>query len=327
MSKLSIIMYHYVRELPYTRYPAINGLLVSEFREQLDYMQQYYHFATVEECLHELAEGSGDLPDNSILLTFDDAYIDHYTSVFPLLDERGIQGVFFPPAKAIMKHEVLGVNKIHFVMASIRDPAVAKGEVFAELDANRDEYGLESNESYYRQYANLGRDRRDGEDANFIKRILQMAIDEELRTKILDKLFCKYVSEDERAFSRELYMDVDQLKCLARNGMYIGSHGYDHYWLGLLAEERMQVEIEQSLAFLADLGCDLDNWVMCYPYGNYSEQLLHVLREKKCKMAVTTEVDVATMNPNNRLVLPRLDTNDLPKDGAAVANEWTQKVI
>ena len=33
MDNCSIIMYHYVRELPYTRYPGIKELKVSLFRE------------------------------------------------------------------------------------------------------------------------------------------------------------------------------------------------------------------------------------------------------------------------------------------------------
>ena len=36
----------------------------------------------------------------------------------------------------------------------------------------------------------------------------------------------------EEAFSRELYMSMDQIKCMVDCGMHIGSHGYDHYWLG-----------------------------------------------------------------------------------------------
>ena len=35
-----------------------------------------------------------NIPDNSVLLTFDDAYLDHFHYVFPLLDRLKIQGVF-----------------------------------------------------------------------------------------------------------------------------------------------------------------------------------------------------------------------------------------
>ena len=34
-----------------------------------------------------------------------------------------------------------------------------------------------------------------------------------------------------------------------RNGMHIGSHGYNHYWLGSLTRENQKTEIEKALAF------------------------------------------------------------------------------
>lgn len=116
----SIIMYHYVRELPYTRYPEIKGLKKSLFREQLLYIQKHYTFVSHRDLISAAYEGK-ELPDNAVWLTFDDAYSDHYVNVFPILDEMGIEGAFFPPVKAIVNHEVLDVNKIHFILASVRD--------------------------------------------------------------------------------------------------------------------------------------------------------------------------------------------------------------
>ena len=118
MQELSIIMYHFVRELQYTRYPKIKGLLASEFKEQLRYIKKHYQFVTMKECMEAIySDDIKSMPPNSILLTFDDAYIDHYMTVFPVLEAENIQGSFFPPAKAILNHEVLDVNKIHFLLA------------------------------------------------------------------------------------------------------------------------------------------------------------------------------------------------------------------
>src|SRR3954465_1886150 len=117
---LTIVVYHFVRELPHTRYPGIKGLLESEFRGQLEYLARHYEFTTAEQVMDSVANGK-PLPRNAALLTFDDGYIDHFVTVFPMLDERGIQGCFFPPAKAIRENRVLDVNKIHFILASAKD--------------------------------------------------------------------------------------------------------------------------------------------------------------------------------------------------------------
>ena len=79
----------------------------------------------------------------------------------------------------------------------------------------------------------------------------------------------KYVSDDEASFSRELYMSVDQIKCMSRNGMYIGSHGYNHYWLNALPAEKQEQEIDKSLQFLSSVDAPTDDWMMAYPYGAF----------------------------------------------------------
>ena len=115
-NKFSVVMYHYVRDLKNTRYPAIKGLNLQLFREQLKYLKRHYNFVTANQLVDAFQNGT-ELPKKSIVLTFDDAYSDHFINVFPLLDEYKIQGFFFTPVKAITKHEVLIVNKIHFVLA------------------------------------------------------------------------------------------------------------------------------------------------------------------------------------------------------------------
>jgi len=311
MQKCSIIMYHYVRELPYTRYPAIKGLKTSLFKEQLAYMSKHYTFVCAKDLM-EAAWNGAELPENAAWLTFDDAYADHYTNVFPILDEMGIEGAFFPPVKAITEHEVLDVNKIHFILAANEDVRPLVADIYRLLDEHREAYRLESNDHYYRKLAKANR--FDPAEVIFIKRLLQVELPENLRNVMTDVLFRKYVSDDEEAFSRELYMNEDQMRCMVRHGMHIGSHGYDHYWLDSLPPDKQRMEVEKSLEFLARIGCDLENWSMAYPYGAYNDSLVEILKEKGCKLGVSTRVDIARISKKNAFSLPRLDTNDLPKD-------------
>jgi len=47
-----------------------------------------------------------------------------------------------------------------------------------------------------------------------------------------------------------------------------------------------------------------------------------MLQERGCKLAVTTEVGIATTNKSKRFLMPRLDTNDLPKGQYEEINKW-----
>ena len=276
----SIVFYHYVRELPYTRYPQIKGLLASQFKEQLTYIERYYHFITVEDCINAIYFDV-DLPSNAILLTFDDGLIDHYNTVFPILESKGIQGCFFPSAKSILEHEVPDVHKIHFLLASALKIHDLLQDVYGCLDKYRSEYSLESNDHYFSKLAKAGP--MDTKEVVFVKRMLQSELEETLRNMIVGELFRKYVSNDEEAFSRELYVSVDQLQCMARNGMYIGSHGYNHYRMNTLPAEMLKKEIDMTLLFLKEkVRVSTDNWVMCYPYGAYDDSLIEILKKKNC---------------------------------------------
>ncbi|MBI5542239.1 MAG: polysaccharide deacetylase family protein [Bacteroidia bacterium] len=315
-------MYHYVRDLKSSRFPEIKGLDIEFFKEQLEYLHKHYCIVTMEQLI-KAVQGIEPLPQKAVLLTFDDAYIDHFINIFPILNEKGLQGSFYPPIKAITKHEVLDVNKIHFILASTPDKKCIIESIFDLLNQYRDEYKLKSNEHYWETIDK--KDRHDTEEVIFIKRILQKGLEEEVRKKIVNHLFEKYVGLKEEMFSRELYMNIDQIKCLKRNGMHIGSHGYDHYWLSTLDKKRQENEIDLSLAFLESVGVDISSWTMCYPYGNYNENTIDILKDKGCKLALTTVVDIANISQNNIYELPRLDTNDIPKQRNAATNEWYEK--
>ncbi len=117
MSKLYISMYHYTRDLVHSRYPGIKGLNFPLFREQLEFMKKNFNIVTMEEVI-DAVEGKSELPEKALLLTFDDGYVDNYTFVFPLLEEFGVQGSFFIPGKTFSTHQLLDVNKIHYILAS-----------------------------------------------------------------------------------------------------------------------------------------------------------------------------------------------------------------
>ncbi len=316
--KVTVIMYHYVRDLKNSEYPAIKGLDLSLFVEQVHYLKRHYSVITMEELIHAIDSDSW-LPHKSALLTFDDAYIDHYTNVFPILKENNLQGSFFPPVKAITENKVLDANKIHYILASAKDEQAVVEDIFIQLGIYRSDYKLRENDYYFNKLAVPNR--FDTKEAIFIKRILQLELEEELRGIITDFLFRKFVCSDESEFSRKLYMNLNHMQYMRRNGMYIGNHGYDHYWLASLSRQEQEYEVDKSIEFLKTLGCDISAWVMCYPYGNYNNDTISILQQRGCKLGLTTKVGIADIQ-SERFEFPRLDTNDIPKQRDAEPNYW-----
>ena len=199
-------MYHYVRDLKNSRYPDIKGLDINLFKEQINYMRKHYHIITMEEVTYSI-DNQVKIPDKSALLTFDDAYSDHYNNVFPILDKYKLQGSFYAPSKAITEHTVLDVNKIHFILASVEDKLDLVNDLKELVRVYQKEYQLEDFDYYYKKLAQASR--LDTKDVIFIKRLLQVELVEELRIIIVDTLFEKYIGVSENAFSRELYMNEE----------------------------------------------------------------------------------------------------------------------
>lgn len=309
MSKIYISMYHYVRDLKNSRYPEIKGMDVSLFKQQIAFFKENFNPVTIEEVIAHFDNGY-QLPERPLLLTFDDGYIDNFTTAFPILQEEGIQGSFFIPGKTFTENVLLDVNKIHFVLACAPIEELYS-DVVNEIDhlISNNEYNEMTKEEMIEKYAVANR--FDPKEVIFVKRVLQMVLPEEIRNRISSELFKKYVGIDEDKFARELYMNIDQIKCMKRNGMYIGLHGYDHYWLGKLDKDKMEKDIDRSMEVLSDV-IDKDSFIMNYPYGDYNDDVLSYLRSKGCKLGMTTEVKVADTEKDDRLLLPRLDCNDFP---------------
>lgn len=308
MPKLYIVMYHYVRNLKYSRFPELKGLDLELFKEQIKFLKNNFNIIRMEDVIAYYT-GNYVLPEKAVLLTFDDGYSDNYLNVFPILQEEKLQGSFFIPAKTFIEHQVLDVNKVHFVLASTNINNLIQ-DLFQELDYYRGkEYDIPSNQELFNTYAK--EERFDKKETIFVKRLLQTVLPEKLRNRIASNMFNKYVGLSEEKFAYELYVNYEQIKCMKRAGMYIGIHGYNHYWLGNLEVEKMQQDIKRALEVMGDMVVS-DSWVMNYPYGSYNDEVISYIKDKGCVLGLTTDVKIADLSADNRYLLPRLDTNDFP---------------
>jgi peptidoglycan/xylan/chitin deacetylase (PgdA/CDA1 family) len=309
-NELTIVKYHYVRDLARTRFPAIKGRDLAEFRFQLDHIASAYEVVTAEQVMAAVLDEE-PLPADACWLIFENGYLDHYQHVLPLLLERGWQGSFYVPAKTVTERQILDVNKIHFTLASTDQPdrLVEEIEAFC-ADGRAAGEKLPSFEEYWQRYAHANR--WDTAAVIFVKRMLQKGLPEHLRHACADRLFRRYVTEDMDAFAAELYLDTHQLTLMRQLGMHLGSHGYGHYWLDSLEAADQAADLDASLTFLRGLDVDTDRWTMCYPQGAYDDTTLRLLRERNCALAFTNAPGPATIPGSPPLELPTLDTNDLP---------------
>jgi len=92
-----ILMYHYLGDLPPNPDAIRRDLTVSpaRFEAQLAWLRdQGYHTLSLRQLYDHLTTGS-PLPPKSIILTFDDGYLDNYEHAYPLLLRYGFTATFF----------------------------------------------------------------------------------------------------------------------------------------------------------------------------------------------------------------------------------------
>ncbi|MFN8457926.1 MAG: polysaccharide deacetylase family protein [Anaerolineae bacterium] len=92
-----ILMYHYLSAPPADADAIRRDLSTSpeQFEEHLAYLRQAgYHTISLEQLAYAI-KGVIQLPNKSIIITFDDGYRDHYENAFPILKKNGFTATFF----------------------------------------------------------------------------------------------------------------------------------------------------------------------------------------------------------------------------------------
>jgi len=304
-NNIYIVMYHYVRSIKKSDYPNLNGLEFSDFKKQILFFKKNFNLLSNDQFIEII--NSKKLPKKkSILLTFDDGYLDHYQYVYPFLKKHNLSANFYPSIMCIKNKKVLDVNKVHFILEKEKNKEKILSLIFLYIK----KYLNKTPEQIKINKINLT-SRYDDKKTILIKRLLQNHIPLPFREKIVNKLFGDIVNISEKEFSEKLYMNKKHIQELYKNNFTIGSHGYNHYWWGKLNEDEQEIEIKKSINYLKKIQVFDKNFSVCFPYGSYNLQTLNLLNKYKIKFALTTEVGkVNNKNIANVLELPRFDTND-----------------
>lgn len=95
-----VLMYHYIGENPNPADLGRNYLSVTpdKFEEQLTYLKNSAFTTISLDELYGIFNGQTQSPDNPVVLTFDDGYMDFYTTAYPILAKYNFKAVSFIPA-------------------------------------------------------------------------------------------------------------------------------------------------------------------------------------------------------------------------------------
>jgi peptidoglycan/xylan/chitin deacetylase (PgdA/CDA1 family) len=303
-----IIMYHYVRPIKESNIPNLKGLELSGFKRQIEYFAKNFDIITPNQALNYIQNYQN--PDKpSVWLTFDDGYKDHYRYVYPTLKEYGLLGSFFPVANSLYCNNMLPVNAIHLILA--------KAKIISELPGKLDNLcqkngiTVKTIQTLRNKYFKNGR--FDCPAANYVKRVLQKGLPNNLRQSVLSEMFFDVLGTEINTYADDFYLTPKEVQEMYQNQMQIGNHTFSHPWLNTLEINDQILEIEKSETILESIIGKQSKRVMCYPYGGYDNNTLKLMDTMNFNAALTTlngRVDLAKLN---EFELPRFDTNEFPQ--------------
>jgi len=105
-SRIRVLMYHRIVANDVKADSHQMWLPERRFRRQLEFLDRWGFTAVTFNDYRLFRQGELNLPRKPVILTFDDAYVETYDIVFPILQEFGMKAVIFVVADAAIRTSV-----------------------------------------------------------------------------------------------------------------------------------------------------------------------------------------------------------------------------
>jgi len=268
--KLNILIYHRVMPEPDPLRPW--EIDAQQFQKHLEWISGVFNVIPLAEAVQQLKTGT--LKRRSLVITFDDGYLDNATVALPLLKKAGLHATFFCTSAWLDG----GLMWNDQVIESIRR--------WPDKTISVDELELKSLPVQSIQEKNKA-----------IEIILPKLKyqEQDKRQAIADALTARVDGLP------DLMMQREQIKLLYQEGMGIGGHSHSHPILSGIDDETLKEEIEKNKQILeATLQTQLT--LFSYPNGksqtDFRAEQIRFIENAGYVASVTTEMGVASADTN-----------------------------
>lgn len=302
---MKAIMYHYVRPEP-DGLPHFRYLHIDDFAQQLDVFCRESDVLTANEFLDHLE--TGKCPERAIALTFDDGLAEHLDHAAPILESRGLTGLFFMPTGPMDNGKPLDVHRVHHLLGEFGGVKVLEALQTLDVD-NALMPGRKPTfeaTTYQRQINDTA--------TTEVKRFFNYYIAEDARDALLTRL--EDLMGADRSWTTRFYLSKSGIAELRRRGHIVASHGVSHRVMSSLSETCQKAELKRSFDELDMAHLPEREWLFCYPYGGpatYDDITKRCLLA--CRYRFAFAVDPRPIGPDDirvQFALPRFDCNQFP---------------
>jgi peptidoglycan/xylan/chitin deacetylase (PgdA/CDA1 family) len=243
---LTVVNYHRIND-PYRKdfdsfKPNVSAT-PQDFDRQLAYLAQWFNVVSLKDIVAWL-DGRKDLPPHAALITFDDGYLDNYTSAFPVLQKYKF------PALIFLTTGHIGTNAPFYWDMAAYCFAHTQNDHLAFPDG-RVKHWSDSSEQ---------REQVSKHWIEFMKTLPQAE-----KQVYVDNLPTLLGVSIPAGFFRRLMMDWDQVREMQKAGMEFGAHTIHHPILTRISVEQVREEVAGSKSRIEN---ELGESVLGFAYPN-----------------------------------------------------------
>ena len=261
---VQILVYHRVNDEHDPFFPAVP---VRVFAQQMEYVASHRHVCSLDEAVARLK--SRDVPDGTVVVTFDDGYCDNYAQAFPILRQHNIPATIFLATNCIGTGNVLWHDRLFSAFRKTNAKI---------LSGFHSEVGVCPIEALDQKLDAMWK----------VIRVLRR-MDDSTRDQWLDSL-SNCLNVQDKAVDNALMLSWDQIKVMAHHGILFGAHTANHPILSRLDPQKAREEIlSSSHAIESRLGVAPKTFA--YPNGlrdDFNGTTKSILQEVGFDCAVTS---------------------------------------
>lgn len=307
-SRAMILMYHRIAEVDSDPW----GLSVSpvHFAEQLQVIRKYFHPLSMQQLMKHLQDGN--VPRRSVIVTFDDGYLDNLTNARPLLAQHDVPATIFLVTQAVAEGRSFWWDELGAILLQ---PDVLPDHLDLKLNGKRHEWVLGSarwysNEERAKDHLLRPWDAASGTRFAFFylvwKYLLELSSGERIQALRALREWAG-VTGDSGGQDRALNK-VETIALLDGELIEPGAHTVTHPSLSLLPGAQQMEEIVGSKQQLEEI-LNRNVTSFSYPHGEYSVETVDMVRNAGFDSACTT-YHACVSRGTDPLQLPRFQVDD-----------------
>jgi len=261
-----ILLYHRVNDTPLVEASISDRLTVSveKFRKQMEYVAGNFNVMSFSE-FGERRKYSEAIPEKTVILTFDDGYLDNYNFAFPILKEFKIPATIFLATDYINTNRFLWWDVLEEI---VLDPGIDLKELFVPELHEGINFAREDRVHLY------------WEIYNYLK-----SIDPSKREDILLQ-----ISPEKRDLTSRQMLSWKHIVEMSKQNISFGAHTQSHAILSKISLAQAKNEIRNSKS---EIEYRIQKRVVSFAYPNggpdtFNDDIVEILKQSGYENAVTT---------------------------------------